>query len=168
MASRRKLKPAPRRETSVHDRLMADIRQPQRLRPVRKRGSAGTSGRRRSAKASVFSKFKHPKRAFLAVARRLRRVMGGAPPDSRRCQCDVWNGPLSRLLEALPKCVSGWLPSDTGADSVAHLPEVVRPASLGSVAEVCSAVAPWTVPGSSEFPGGMSVVASRVRGGDFA
>ncbi|XP_075733829.1 spire type actin nucleation factor isoform X2 [Rhipicephalus microplus] len=44
MASRRKLKPAPRRETSVHDRLMADIRQPQRLRPVRKRGSAGTSG----------------------------------------------------------------------------------------------------------------------------
>ncbi|KAH7985112.1 hypothetical protein HPB51_026876 [Rhipicephalus microplus] len=80
MASRRKLKPAPRRETSVHDRLMADIRQPQRLRPVRKRGSAGTSGRRRSAKASVFSKFKHPKRAFLAVARRLRRVMGAPRP----------------------------------------------------------------------------------------
>ncbi|KAL3222221.1 hypothetical protein MRX96_050052 [Rhipicephalus microplus] len=79
MASRRKLKPAPRRETPVHDRLMADIRQPQRLRPVRKRGSAGTSGRR-SARASVFSKFKHPKRAFLAVARRLRRVMGTPRP----------------------------------------------------------------------------------------
>ncbi|KAM7283811.1 protein spire homolog 1 isoform X2 [Ixodes scapularis] len=39
-ASRRKLKPAPRQETSVHDRLMEDIRQPQRLRPVRKRSSS--------------------------------------------------------------------------------------------------------------------------------
>ncbi|XP_065281297.1 protein spire homolog 1 isoform X7 [Dermacentor albipictus] len=41
--SRRKLNPAPRRETSVHDRLMADIRQPQMLRPVRKRGSSSNS-----------------------------------------------------------------------------------------------------------------------------
>ncbi|XP_077502346.1 spire type actin nucleation factor isoform X2 [Amblyomma americanum] len=40
--SRRKLKPAPRRETSAHDRLMADIRQPQVLRPVRKRATASS------------------------------------------------------------------------------------------------------------------------------
>ncbi|KAL3174582.1 hypothetical protein MRX96_001039 [Rhipicephalus microplus] len=167
MASRRKLKPAPRRETPVHDRLMADIRQPQRLRPVRKRGSAGTSGRR-SARASVFSKFKHPKRAFLAVARRLRRVMGTPRPIRAVVSAMSGMGRFGGFWEALPKCVSGSLPSDTSADSVAHLPEVVRPASLGSVAEVCSAVAPWTVPGSSEFLGGPSVVASRVRGGDFA
>ncbi|KAH9362165.1 hypothetical protein HPB48_002143 [Haemaphysalis longicornis] len=41
--SRRQLKPAPRRETSVHDRLMADIRQPQVLRPVRRRSTSSSN-----------------------------------------------------------------------------------------------------------------------------
>ncbi|XP_049525853.1 protein spire homolog 1 isoform X1 [Dermacentor silvarum] len=72
--SRRKLKPAPRRETSVHDRLMADIRQPQMLRPVRKRSSSSNSGRR-AAQASAGSKLMRPDGALLAMAQSLRRVM---------------------------------------------------------------------------------------------
>ncbi|XP_065281295.1 protein spire homolog 1 isoform X6 [Dermacentor albipictus] len=64
--SRRKLNPAPRRETSVHDRLMADIRQPQMLRPVRKRGSSSNS---------ACSMLLHPSGALLSMARSLRRVM---------------------------------------------------------------------------------------------
>ncbi|XP_065281294.1 protein spire homolog 1 isoform X5 [Dermacentor albipictus] len=72
--SRRKLNPAPRRETSVHDRLMADIRQPQMLRPVRKRGSSSNSGRR-AAQTSACSMLLHPSGALLSMARSLRRVM---------------------------------------------------------------------------------------------
>ncbi|KAL3243906.1 hypothetical protein MRX96_019495 [Rhipicephalus microplus] len=64
-ASRRKLKPAPRRETSVHDRLMADIRQPQRLRPVRKRGSAGTSVETSRTNLVESTKTQQPRRRLI-------------------------------------------------------------------------------------------------------